>query len=91
MRADVRREDDVRNLIDKTVERYGRLDVAVSARSRPPTQPTNERPRSEMMRLLPICLAACCSLLAQGHTQRAPRPAAHRPPPGQLRQSGVAT
>jgi NAD(P)-dependent dehydrogenase (short-subunit alcohol dehydrogenase family) len=30
-RADVRREEDVRNLIDKTVERYGRLDVAVNA------------------------------------------------------------
>jgi NAD(P)-dependent dehydrogenase (short-subunit alcohol dehydrogenase family) len=29
--ADVRREEDVRNLIDKTVERYGRLDVAVNA------------------------------------------------------------
>jgi len=26
MRADVRREEDVRNLIDKTVERFGRLD-----------------------------------------------------------------
>src|SRR5260221_6414572 len=30
IRADVRREDDVRNLIDKTVERLGRLDVAVN-------------------------------------------------------------
>ena len=28
--ADVRREEDVRNLIDKTVERYGRLDAAVN-------------------------------------------------------------
>lgn len=28
--ADVRFEEDVRNLIDKTVERYGRLDVAVN-------------------------------------------------------------
>src|ERR1700692_4041097 len=28
--ADVRREDDVRNLVDKTVERFGRLDVAVN-------------------------------------------------------------
>src|ERR1700688_1182208 len=28
--ADVRREEDVRNLIDKTVERFGRLDVAVN-------------------------------------------------------------
>jgi NAD(P)-dependent dehydrogenase (short-subunit alcohol dehydrogenase family) len=30
IRADVRREEDVRNLIDKAVERYGRLDVAVN-------------------------------------------------------------
>jgi NAD(P)-dependent dehydrogenase (short-subunit alcohol dehydrogenase family) len=29
--ADVRREDDVRKLVDKTVERYGRLDVAINA------------------------------------------------------------
>jgi NAD(P)-dependent dehydrogenase (short-subunit alcohol dehydrogenase family) len=28
--ADVRREDDVRNLVDKTVARFGRLDVAVN-------------------------------------------------------------
>jgi NAD(P)-dependent dehydrogenase (short-subunit alcohol dehydrogenase family) len=31
IRADVRREEDVRNLIDKTVERFSRLDVAVNA------------------------------------------------------------
>src|SRR5712675_3142761 len=30
VRADVRREDDVRNLVGKTVERFGRLDVAVN-------------------------------------------------------------
>src|SRR5258708_35476688 len=30
VRADVRRDDDVRNLVDKTVERFGRLDVAVN-------------------------------------------------------------
>jgi NAD(P)-dependent dehydrogenase (short-subunit alcohol dehydrogenase family) len=30
IRADVRHEDDVRKLIDKTVERFGRLDVAVN-------------------------------------------------------------
>jgi NAD(P)-dependent dehydrogenase (short-subunit alcohol dehydrogenase family) len=30
IRADVRHEEDVRNLIDKTIERFGRLDVAVN-------------------------------------------------------------
>src|ERR1700733_11813845 len=29
-RADVRHEDDVRNLVDKTVTRFGRLDIAVN-------------------------------------------------------------
>jgi len=31
IRADVRSEEDVRNPIDKTVERFGRLDAAVNA------------------------------------------------------------
>ena len=31
IRADVRREDDVRNLIDQTVARFGRLDAAVNS------------------------------------------------------------
>jgi len=30
VRADVRHEDDVRALVDKTIERFGRLDVAVN-------------------------------------------------------------
>src|SRR5467141_5410886 len=30
IRADVRHEDDVRNLVDQTVKRFGRLDVAVN-------------------------------------------------------------
>src|ERR1700726_3996557 len=30
VRADVRHEDDVRNLVDQTVERFGRLDIAVN-------------------------------------------------------------
>lgn len=30
LRADVRREDDVRNLVDRTVARFGRLDAAVN-------------------------------------------------------------
>jgi NAD(P)-dependent dehydrogenase (short-subunit alcohol dehydrogenase family) len=31
IRVDVRKDDDVRNLVDRTVERFGRLDVAVNA------------------------------------------------------------
>lgn len=31
IRADVRREEDIRNLIDKAVARFGRRDVAVNA------------------------------------------------------------
>lgn len=30
IRADVRHEDEVRNLVDRTIERFGRLDVAVN-------------------------------------------------------------
>src|SRR6266849_1807590 len=30
VRADVRNEDDVRNLVDQTVRRFGRLDIAVN-------------------------------------------------------------
>src|SRR5579864_9347515 len=47
VRADVRREDDVRALVDKTVERFGRLDTAVNnagteGRSGPLTEQTPE-------------------------------------------------
>ncbi|WP_298691946.1 SDR family oxidoreductase [uncultured Sphingomonas sp.] len=31
VRADVRHEDDVRNLVDQTVARFGRLDIAINA------------------------------------------------------------
>jgi len=30
IRADVRREDDMRNLVDRTISRFGRLDVAIN-------------------------------------------------------------
>ena len=44
-RTDVRREDEVRNLVDRTVARFGRLDVAVNnagteGQPGPVTQPT---------------------------------------------------
>jgi NAD(P)-dependent dehydrogenase (short-subunit alcohol dehydrogenase family) len=31
VRADVRHEDDVRNLVDQTIARFGRLDIAINA------------------------------------------------------------
>jgi NAD(P)-dependent dehydrogenase (short-subunit alcohol dehydrogenase family) len=43
VRADVRREEDVRNLIDKTVARYGRLDVAVNAAGTEGVRPVMEQ------------------------------------------------
>jgi NAD(P)-dependent dehydrogenase (short-subunit alcohol dehydrogenase family) len=47
VRADVRREDDVRNVVDQTVKRFGRLDVAVNdagteGRSGPVTEQSAE-------------------------------------------------
>src|SRR6266436_926280 len=47
VRADVRHEDDVRNLVDKTMARFGRLDVAVNnagteGRAGPVTEQTAE-------------------------------------------------
>src|SRR5258708_30847791 len=47
VKADVRHEDDVRNLVDKTVARFGSLDVAVNAagtegKPRPVTEQTAE-------------------------------------------------
>src|ERR1700732_5645821 len=44
IRADVRHEDDVRNLVDQTVERFGRLDGAVNnAGSEGKPGPLNEQ------------------------------------------------
>src|SRR3979490_356429 len=34
VRADVRNDDDVRNLVDQTVKRFGRLDIAVNNAAR---------------------------------------------------------
>ncbi len=38
IRADVRHEDEVRNLVDKTVARFGRLDAASTPRARKASQ-----------------------------------------------------
>ncbi|MGO8840087.1 MAG: SDR family oxidoreductase [Methyloceanibacter sp.] len=40
--ADVRHDDDVRNLIDQTVKRFGRLDVAVNSAREPRRRPSGE-------------------------------------------------
>ena len=49
VRSDVRHEDDVRSLVDKTVARFGRLDVAVnSCRHRRQTRPGDGAVRREL-------------------------------------------
>jgi NAD(P)-dependent dehydrogenase (short-subunit alcohol dehydrogenase family) len=49
--ADVRKEDDVRNMVDKTVARFGRLDVAVNnAATEGAVGPITTRPRKALPR-----------------------------------------
>ena len=50
--ADVRHDDDVRALVDKTVERFGRLDIAVNAAGTEgkPGPERSTRPRKTMPR-----------------------------------------
>jgi len=59
VRADVRLEEDVRNLIDKTVARYGRLDVAVNAAGTEgmPGPWWSEPPRATRRRSIRMCSA----------------------------------
>src|SRR6202043_1524089 len=76
VRADVRHEDDVRNLVDKTVERFGRLDVAVNnaGTEGKPGQITEQSPESYAATFDTNVLGTILSLkhemrlmLAQGH------------------------
>jgi NAD(P)-dependent dehydrogenase (short-subunit alcohol dehydrogenase family) len=58
--ADVRRDDDVRNLVDRTVARFGRIDAAVNAagtvnRDRSPIK----RRRALLPPSTPMCSAHC--------------------------------
>ena len=55
IRADVRHEADVRALVEQTVERFGRLDVAVNNARSPSKVARTTTPSST-----PTC-AACCS------------------------------
>ena len=62
-RADVRHEDDVRDLVNKTVTRFGRLDVAVNnagteGKSGPVTEQTAESNRPSS---IPTSSACCCA------------------------------
>jgi NAD(P)-dependent dehydrogenase (short-subunit alcohol dehydrogenase family) len=51
IKADVRMEDDVRNMVDKTVARFGRLDVAVNnAAIEGAVGPSRTRPRKALPR-----------------------------------------
>src|SRR5260370_41529973 len=59
--ADVRKEDDVRALVDGTIERFGRLDVAVNnAGTKADPARSRTRPRKAMPPpSTPMCLARC--------------------------------
>jgi NAD(P)-dependent dehydrogenase (short-subunit alcohol dehydrogenase family) len=51
--ADVRKEDDVRDLVDKTIARFGRLDVAVNnAAPKARSDRSRTRPRKALPRRL---------------------------------------
>ena len=60
--ADVRHEDDVRKLVDKTVAPFGRLDVAVNnaGTEGKPGPGRNRPPKATRLLSTPMC-SACCS------------------------------
>jgi NAD(P)-dependent dehydrogenase (short-subunit alcohol dehydrogenase family) len=60
--ADVRHEDDVRKLVDKTVAPFGRLDVAVNnaGTEGKPGPGWNRPPKATRLLSTPMC-SACCS------------------------------
>ena len=80
-RADVCHEDDVRDLVNKTVTRFGRLDVAVNnagteGKSGPVTEQTAESNRPSSIPTSSACCCACAldtdyfrRLMNAGNTQ----------------------
>src|SRR5258705_2665477 len=62
VKADVRHEDDVRNLVDKTVARFGPLEVAVNAAGTEgkPGPVTEQTAESYAALSTPTC-SVCCS------------------------------
>ena len=62
IRADVRHEDEVRDLVDRTVARFGRLDVAVNnAATKARLARSRTRPRKAMPRRSTPMFSARCS------------------------------
>jgi NAD(P)-dependent dehydrogenase (short-subunit alcohol dehydrogenase family) len=60
-RADVRHEDDVRDLVNKTITRFGRLDVAVNnAATEGKTGPITEQTVKAMRPPSTPTYSACC-------------------------------
>ena len=61
VQADVRREEDVRRLVDRAVERFGHLDAAVNnagTEGKPGPSPSR-RPKPMLPLSIPTCLARC--------------------------------
>lgn len=55
VRCDMTKEEDIKNLIDKTVERYGRIDCVINnAGQHPPHTPIDEIPADDFRRLLDV-------------------------------------
>ena len=61
IRADVRHEDDVRSLVDRTVARFGRLDAAVNnaGTEGQPGPVTSRPPKATPRPSTPTCSARC--------------------------------
>jgi NAD(P)-dependent dehydrogenase (short-subunit alcohol dehydrogenase family) len=62
IKADVRSDDEVGNLVDKAVARFGRVDAAVNvpAPRVSPGRSSTKPPRVTLLPSIPMCLA-CCS------------------------------